>query len=698
MSQGTHETKSGTMPRAETWLDRVGMRIRPSIRAKSGAQKVGLLLDMNGLIMSAAFVPLGIIWLISRTEWTTLIANWSGLLFFVLVLFVLDRYDFELRMRMSRTAYASASGSLEPLVLWTAVLIYGPAGIWAGLVHLLQSQFRQIWRESSNDLRWTYLRNFAQELNLLLLAGLTGLTIFYQMGGTTPLAGFNYTALWPAIGGTLAYLSMIALLILPFTLFLVRDTRLLTDQTETTPANVIRFVYSSMSSSYLTLPFGILAAGLYTAAGIWMLLFFLLGIFLVTLLAHNLSQNIRENEQRTREMTTLQQLSRTILEAPLNDHAGLPALLQSHLEGMFLRTLMHVWLFPDQILFETQLDAPFPSLDQAYKLVKSEEATFYNLAGVRLANETSGRITRRGIVVPISDDENIPQGGILILRREDYGDVIELLPAAQALADQISAALLSIEQYAQAVENEKMTRELEIAGRIQATFLPDQVPILPGWEISALLDPARQASGDFYDFIPLDDGRLGLLVADVADKGTGAALYMALSRTLLRTYAKQHPEHPEKALELANERILEDTKSDQFVTVFYGVLDPRDGRFTYANAGHNPPFLLNEAVTSLTRTGIPLGMFAGSRWEQETVPIAPGDLLVLYSDGIPEAQDEAQTEYGEARLLQLFKDSRAIPLLDLEKQIITDVHQFMAPAPQFDDITLLMVRRCLSAE
>jgi sigma-B regulation protein RsbU (phosphoserine phosphatase) len=139
---------------------------------------------------------------------------------------------------------------------------------------------------------------------------------------------------------------------------------------------------------------------------------------------------------------------------------------------------------------------------------------------------------------------------------------------------------------------------------------PD-VADVDGWQLAAVLESARQKSGDFYDFMPLENNHLGILVADVSDKGTGAALYMALSRTLIRTYAMAHPNQPEVAFTLANERIMADAQSEQFVTVFYGVLDCSSGILTYANAGHNPPYLIRgsngRVVQALGRTGLLYG-------------------------------------------------------------------------------------------
>ena len=218
--------------------------------------------------------------------------------------------------------------------------------------------------------------------------------------------------------------------------------------------------------------------------------------------------------------------------------------------------------------------------------------------------------------------------------------------------------------YAETLAHEKVAQELAFAGRIQNTFLPTTTPQLSGWDIAATsLIPARQTSGDFYDFVDLGEGRLGILVADVADKGTGAALYMALSRTLLRTYALEYPDDPAKVLEAANERILTDTVSDQFVTVFYGVLAADSGQFTYANGGHNPAFLLrnhgSDETDSLTKTGVPLGMFSGMSWRTDTIEVGAGDSLILYTDGVSEAQNANDDEFGESRLIDSCREGQS---------------------------------------
>jgi sigma-B regulation protein RsbU (phosphoserine phosphatase) len=172
---------------------------------------------------------------------------------------------------------------------------------------------------------------------------------------------------------------------------------------------------------------------------------------------------------------------------------------------------------------------------------------------------------------------------------------------------------------------------------------------------------------------------------------------MALSRTLVRTYAAEYPARPDLVFSAVNERILMDTRATLFVTVFYGVLDPDSGTLTYCNAGHNPPYLLNAQVPGvareLGRTGMPLGLFEGTTWQQNRVRLAPGDTLVLYTDGVPDAQDRDETFFGADRLKALARANLGHSADDVRDVLMAEVHEFVGDAPQSDDITLMVVVR-----
>ncbi len=242
----------------------------------------------------------------------------------------------------------------------------------------------------------------------------------------------------------------------------------------------------------------------------------------------------------------------------------------------------------------------------------------------------------------------------------------------------------------------QLTGQLERAGREQAALLPSAAPRLSGWEFSVALTPVWQTSGDFYDFLALDDHRLGVLVADVADKGSGAAMYMTLACTLLRTYAQEYPDDPARVLEAANQRLLADTASDGFVTVFYGVLDPATGALTYANAGHNPGFLVRPQTgetLELERTGVPLGMIRDRQWTQVTVTVRPGNRLVLYTDGISEAANVAHDQFGPERIVSLAEAYAGDNAHHIRDALIAAVRTFVGGAVQGDDMTLMVAVR-----
>jgi len=250
--------------------------------------------------------------------------------------------------------------------------------------------------------------------------------------------------------------------------------------------------------------------------------------------------------------------------------------------------------------------------------------------------------------------------------------------------------------HAQTLDHEQLTRELKKARQVQESLLPENPPEIPGWELSVALEPAHETSGDFYDYLPLTDGNLGLVIADVTDKGTSAALYMALSRSLWRTFAVNHPAEPELTMAETNRRILADTHGGLFITMFYGILNPQNGKFTYCSAGHLPALLIrakDSSVVELERTGIPLGVFNEASWSRESVEIETGDALVIYTDGITDAQNTAEEFFGLERLPEAVKKHHGKPAGELREALRAEVCDWVGDAPQFDDITLMVVVR-----
>ncbi|MBE0409599.1 MAG: PP2C family protein-serine/threonine phosphatase [Anaerolineales bacterium] len=307
------------------------------------------------------------------------------------------------------------------------------------------------------------------------------------------------------------------------------------------------------------------------------------------------------------------------------------------------------------------------------------------------------------IVTPIlTPDSNRPIGGIYLELRTlsqpwDDRALSNLFPAVQSLADLIASALHRAKIYSQTLAYQEISQELKLAGSIQASFLPNKFPAIPGWQLAVSLLPARETSGDFFDVIELSNGKLGILIADVADKGVGPALYMALSRTLIRTYAEEYEAEPEVVFFAANQRLQKDARAKLFVTVFYGILDPMSGILTYSNAGHNPPFLISssevDTIKTLGRTGMPLGVEFDTTWSQASVNINPGDILLLYTDGIPDAQNEQGLFFDEDRLIEMAQENLGLPAHEIQNVILTEVQKFIGKSSQFDDITLMTLVR-----
>jgi serine phosphatase RsbU (regulator of sigma subunit) len=205
-------------------------------------------------------------------------------------------------------------------------------------------------------------------------------------------------------------------------------------------------------------------------------------------------------------------------------------------------------------------------------------------------------------------------------------------------------------QAAHVQEQERITQELRVARLIQEQFLPTGVPEVPGWRIGAYYRPAREVGGDFYDFIDLPDGRIGVVIGDVTDKGVPAALVMATTQGLLREIAHQAIE-PADVLARVNERLVGDIPPNMFVTCQYAAFDPSTGLLTVANAGHNLPYLRGpREVTDVYVTGMPLGLMTGSVYDQIDVMVPEGSCLLLHSDGLAEARNTDGELFGFPRI------------------------------------------------
>jgi len=243
-------------------------------------------------------------------------------------------------------------------------------------------------------------------------------------------------------------------------------------------------------------------------------------------------------------------------------------------------------------------------------------------------------------------------------------------------------------------ELERTEYEMETARGIQQSFLPESPPRIEGFELAALNLPARQVGGDFYDFIPVSENEWGIIIADVSGKGVPAALFMALSRTLVRANVADNTT-ASQAMQKANSLISQEAKMGMFVTLFYAVLNPEKRRLQYVNAGHNPPFVVKKSsgdVILLRASGIAMGVMDDVLLEEREIELDSNDIVVFYTDGITEAINGTGEQFGEKRLIETINKNADLSVKDLMGRVKDEVFTFAQGQPQHDDFTLVLLK------
>lgn len=291
--------------------------------------------------------------------------------------------------------------------------------------------------------------------------------------------------------------------------------------------------------------------------------------------------------------------------------------------------------------------------------------------------------------------------GVIELYNKHRGFSSEDLALLTAIASSASIAIDNARLYQSAVEKGRMERELQMALNVQKSLLPADLPDLHGWEFAARWQPARQVSGDFYDFIHLGSDSvhpsdpIGLVIADVTDKGMPAALFMAYTRSILRSTLHQ-VSSPEEAISQANQLICMESNHGLFVTLFFAQLDPNTGEMRYVNAGHNPPLHYNAAGSTLEplmTTGIPLGVVEEFRYKSDRISMGPGDFLFCYTDGITEPIDSTGKEFGLEHLREVILKHRHHRPDNLAEVVDRAVDAFTGTRELFDDKTIVILKR-----
>ncbi len=288
-------------------------------------------------------------------------------------------------------------------------------------------------------------------------------------------------------------------------------------------------------------------------------------------------------------------------------------------------------------------------------------------------------------------------GARLSEQKYSFDDKVLLSSLAIQVAPTVRVAQLVAEQQAEAIERERLDQELLVASRIQTGLLPKKLPQFDGWHVSAFYQPAREVGGDFYEFEYFEDGRLGIFVGDVTDKGIPAALVMATTRTLLKAAAGEF-DSPGMVLARVNNLLVADIPDNMFVTCFYAILDPDAGKMVFSNAGHNLPYRLTKhEVMEIKAAGMPLGLMPDMEYDVHEMIIEPGDDMIFYTDGLVEAHNNDREMFGSQRLKNLFADFSGEDgtLID---RLMQELKDFMGEdQEQEDDITFVGVKRYNSA-
>ncbi|NDJ77345.1 MAG: SpoIIE family protein phosphatase, partial [Chloroflexi bacterium] len=312
-------------------------------------------------------------------------------------------------------------------------------------------------------------------------------------------------------------------------------------------------------------------------------------------------------------------------------------------------------------------------------------------------DRTSGFRTRTMLAAPMFNPQQKIIGVVQLLNKQDgpFSWRDERLLAAMS-----SQAAISIENarlYQQEMQQRLINQELKTAYSIQASFLPASIPQHEGWDFAAVWQPIRNVAGDFYDFYQIDDGRLAVIIADVSGKGIPAALFMALSVTMLR-FGMSLGLSPEEVTQRANELLLAEQRSRMFATTFIGYIDLENGGVDVASGGHNPSLLYRAAAQTceyITAPGVAIGVFKAAEYGCLAEHMEPGDILVLYTDGITEVINTDEDEFGEDRLEHLIIEHAALPAQEITERVLDAVKTFAGEQALFDDATLVVVKRTL---
>jgi len=320
----------------------------------------------------------------------------------------------------------------------------------------------------------------------------------------------------------------------------------------------------------------------------------------------------------------------------------------------------------------------------------SKDKRFYS--GI---DKKSGFQTKTMLCMPMKNRAKKIIGVFQIINKknDEFTDEDKLFLAA--FSDHAALAIENARLYQASMEKERVERELQIAAEIQQRLLPEQLPAIQQYDVAAAAFPCRTIGGDFYDVVPLEGNRFAVVVADVSGKGIPASLLVSTLHASFRAYIQSHTDLQQLVTRL-NTVVYDNTTPDKFITFFIMVLDANTHSLTFVNAGHNSLYVFRGAdgkIEELSASGMPLGMMDTSDYKAETVQLMPNDVLVLYTDGVTEAMNQSDEQYGEPRFQQCISTSLNSSAPSIKDKILIDIREFVGLEPASDDLTLLVAKR-----
>jgi sigma-B regulation protein RsbU (phosphoserine phosphatase) len=284
-------------------------------------------------------------------------------------------------------------------------------------------------------------------------------------------------------------------------------------------------------------------------------------------------------------------------------------------------------------------------------------------------------------------------GTIHLYTGESHEFTEDEIMLAQSIANHAAIAIDNAKLNEQNIQKQRIERELAVAGEIQSELLPKTYPNLDRYDIKAKFIPYGQLSGDLYDFIELENQKIGLVIADVSGKGIPSAIIMATTHATIHASANDDVYKAVKVVDAVNKYLCQYTRATEFVTMFYGILDVKNHTLTYSNAGHNPPIVFREGIgVFLEQGGIPTGILEDAEYSEEPIVLIPGDVILLYTDGVTEALNTKREIFGMRRLMRVVQQNHKIDSEELINAIYSYMLEFIDGAPQSDDLTLIVIK------